>query len=114
MAIIIFKAMAITDQKQSMHFMSQNKYIYLWHCHLAYINNICVIKAVKLVDNINLNIKNKKYNSVKIIINLNNSNIPDFGFLSYNIFPMYLVLKMVYIIIIKKVIIFLISYIYHF
>lgn len=70
-AIISLRAMVMIKQKQSIYLVSQNNCIYFWHWHLVYITNVHIVKASKLVDSINFNIKNKKYKLAKVIIDLN-------------------------------------------
>lgn len=68
------KAMAITGRGQLTYLVSQNKYICLWHRHLAHVSNTRVVKAFNLVNGTNLDIK-KEYNLVEIFVNSDNSNV---------------------------------------
>lgn len=99
MATISLRVMAMTGQRQLIHLVSQNNCIYLWHWYLVYITNVCIIRASKLVDSINFNIKNKKYKLAEVIID---SNTLDFNINSnsytHNPHNMQPIPKMAYII----------------
>lgn len=69
--------MTITEQGQPIHLMSQNKCICFWHQQLAYVSNARIIKASKLVDNINLKQNDKEYNSVEVLIDFDESDTSD-------------------------------------
>lgn len=63
--------MATRSQGRPAYLVSQNKKIRLWHCHLTYISNTQVIRALKLVDGIDLG--SNKYNLVKVFIDSDDS-----------------------------------------
>lgn len=65
--------MAITGQGQPTHVVSQNHRIWLWHWQIAHISNTCIVGASKLVDGIDLDMENKQYNLVEILLNSDNS-----------------------------------------
>lgn len=48
------KAMAMTGPRRPIHFVSQNKRICLGYYRLAHISNVRIVRASKLVDNIDL------------------------------------------------------------
>lgn len=65
---LIYQLMAVRKQGQSTHLVSENKKIRIWYQLLRYANNSRVIRALALVDNINLQQTN--YNQFKIFIDL--------------------------------------------
>lgn len=69
--------MAITGKDWSIGLVSQNKRICLWHQQLAHVSIARILKIAKLVDNINLEPNNKRYNSAEVLIDLNDSNTSD-------------------------------------
>lgn len=70
------QAMAIIRRGQLMHFVSQNKYIRLLYHRLAYISNVRVVRASKLVDDIQLEYdSNREYNLVEVFINSDDSDV---------------------------------------
>lgn len=68
------KTMAIIEQDQLTHLVSQNKRIQLWQPQLRHISNTRIVKVSKLVDGIDLNMKNKEYNPAKVLFNSDDSN----------------------------------------
>ena len=68
------KAMAIRGKSGPTHLVSQNKRIRLWHQRLAYVSNARVVRAFKLVDDVNLGPDNKEYDPAKVFIDSDNSN----------------------------------------
>lgn len=77
-ATISQKAMAITRRGQPTHLVSQNKCIRLWHQRLAYVSNASIIRGARLVDSINLDIKDKRFDPANMTINSDNSDKSDF------------------------------------
>lgn len=69
--------MAITRQGRPTHLVSQNKRIRFWHRCLTYVSNAWVIRVSKLIDGIDLDTKNKKYNPAKVFIKLDESDVSD-------------------------------------
>lgn len=66
------KAMAIIGWGQLTYLVSQNKSIQLWHQQLGHISNAHRVKAFKLVDSIDLDIKNKEYDPKEVLLNFDN------------------------------------------
>lgn len=77
MATISQKAMAITGRGRPTNLLSQNKRIRLWHRRLAQVSNARVVRAAKLVDGINLDIEDKGYDPVEVIIDSDDSDVSD-------------------------------------
>lgn len=71
------KTMAIIEQDRLTHLVSQNKRIQLWQPQLRHISNIRIVKVSKLVDGIDLDMKNKEYNPTKVLFNSDDSNNSD-------------------------------------
>lgn len=65
-------AIAITGQDQPIYLVSQNKYIQFWHWQLVHISHGYIVRAAKLVNNINLEQDHKKYIFTEVFINSNN------------------------------------------
>ncbi len=74
----ISRAMTTTGQGQPTHLVSQNKRIRLWHRRLAHASNAQVVKASKLVNGVNLSLA-KDYNPAEVLVDLEDSDIEDFG-----------------------------------
>lgn len=68
------KAMAITGKGRTTYLVSQNKRIQLWHRQLEHIRKARVVRASKLVDGIDLDMKNKEYNLAEVLFDSDNSN----------------------------------------
>lgn len=66
--------MAMTRRKSLTYLVSQNKRIQLWHLRLAYISNVRILRAAKLVDEMKLDVE-KKYDPAEVLINSDNSNV---------------------------------------
>lgn len=77
MATISQKAMVITGRGWLTHLVSQNKQIRLWHQRLAHVSNARVVRGAKLVDGINLDIKDKGYDPAEVTIDSDDSNMSD-------------------------------------
>lgn len=77
MATISQKAMATTGRGWPTNLVSQNKQICLWHQRLAHVSNARIVRTAKLVDGINLNIEDKRYDPVKVTIDSDDSDISD-------------------------------------
>lgn len=69
--------MAITGQGHLTYLVSQNKQIRIWHHRLAHISNVQVVKALKLVDSIDLALANKKYDPVEVYIDFKDFDLSD-------------------------------------
>ncbi len=67
------KAIAIRGKSRPTHLVSRNKQIQRRHQPLAYVSNVGVVKASKLVDVVDLDPDNKKYDPAKLFIDSNNS-----------------------------------------
>lgn len=70
--------MAITEQRQPIYLVSQNKYICLWYWQLALASNAWVVKASKLVDRIDLG-SEKECNPVEVFLDLEELDVDDLG-----------------------------------
>ena len=68
----ISRVMVITGRGQPTHLVSKNKRIRLWHQRLAYVSNVQVVKASKLVKGINLG-PAKEYDSTKVFVDSKDS-----------------------------------------
>lgn len=64
-------------QGQSTHLVSQNNHICLWHYRLTYVSKAQVVRTSRLIDGIDLDNKNKKYNRTKVLIKLDESDMSD-------------------------------------
>lgn len=65
------KTIAITRWGQFTHVVSQNKRICIWYYYLAYISNAHIVRASKLVNSIDFNIR-KEYDFLEILVDLDN------------------------------------------
>lgn len=71
------KAIAIIGRGRPTHLVSQNKYIRLWHRQLGYISNVHIVRVSKLVDGIDLDMKNKEYDPAEVL--LDSDDLDDFN-----------------------------------
>lgn len=76
------KVIAITGQGRPTYFVSQNKRFCLWHHRLAHISNVCVARASKLVDGIDLGLQDIEYDTADVLINSDNSDAFDLSDIS--------------------------------
>lgn len=70
--------MVIIGRGQPTHLVSQNKRICLWHRQLANTSNARVVRASKLVDNIELG-PEKEYDLAEVLIDWEESDADDTG-----------------------------------
>lgn len=75
--LIKTKAMIITGQGYPIQLVSQNKRIHIWYYRLTYVSKAQVVRVLKLVDIIDLDLTDNKYNSVKVLIDFEDFEIPD-------------------------------------
>lgn len=71
------RTMTMTRHGRPTHLINQNKHICLSHHRLIYISNVWVVRASKLTNNINLDIKNKVYNPAEVLIESDESDVSD-------------------------------------
>lgn len=71
------KIMVTTRQDSLTYLINKNKGICLWHQQLAHTSDTCWVKTVKLINGISLEQQNKKYNLMKVILDLDNSDVSD-------------------------------------
>lgn len=76
------RVIAIIGQGRPTHLVSKSKRICLWYRRLAYVSNAQVMIVFRLINSINLDTKNKKYNPIEILIELDESDV--FDLLSYS------------------------------
>lgn len=74
-SIQLVRVMTMIGQGQPTHLISQNKHICFWHYCLIYISNTWVVRASRLTNGIDLDIENKEYNPIEVLIKSDESGI---------------------------------------
>lgn len=82
---------AITGQGRPTYLVSQNKYICVWHQRLAHASKVRLVRVAKIMDNINLEQEDQKYDPAEVTFDLDDSDALDY--LNIDETPMQLLAK---------------------